>query len=502
MSWLEDKTTEFLQTIDQLKQQDAFPFFRPFENIGTRVKIGRQSYINFTSNDYLGLSQHPNLIRQAVSGTQRYGTGLGSSRLQASTDRHAELERRLARFMRYPACAVFTTGYQSVVGTLATYLDDDCVVVLDNLSHASILDGAAVAKGSHPKLEMRFFKHNSVRGLKRVLSSCKGRKVLVVVEGLYGADGDVAPLDEIVPLCKEHGAAIFVDDAHGIGSMGPSGRGTAEAFGVLGEVDLLMGSFSKSFGTVGGFICASQSLIDFLKVSARSFIYSASLPLAQVGAAAAALELMESDSDRLQRLRRNTEWFREGLLRLGYNLGESAYHITPLMIGDEEKAVTAAAYLYHGAHVIMLPFVYPGVPKGKARLRCNVTAAHGDAEMGYALEALAVVGSKLGLIPSGASTGAGTTRKLIWLAENKLRGLRNAGPGYLAAEATQAYQKLDQWARGKLGVGATNDEPETANSPSSGANGRSATTTASGSADAGVTQAGGVRDASETRPND
>lgn len=450
MSWLVDKTTDFLNTIDQLKEKDAYPFFRPFENIGPRVKIDSRSYINFTSNDYLGLSQHPSLIKHAVDGTQRYGTGLGSSRLQASTGRHDELESRLARFMGYPACATFTTGYQSVVGTLSTYLDNDCTVVLDNLSHASILDGAALAKGNHPGLEIRFFKHNSTKGLRRVLSSCAERKALVVVEGLYGADGDVAPLDELIKVCKEFGAATFVDDAHGVGSMGPTGRGTAEMFGVLQDVDFLMGSFSKCFGTVGGFICASEPLIEYLKVSARAFIYSASLPLAQVEAAMAALEIIESEPSRLSRLRTNAAFFREGLLRLGFSLGGAEHHITPLMIGDEEKAVTFAAYLYHGAQIIMLPFVYPGVPKGKARLRCNITAAHSRADMGFALEALSEIAQMLEIIPKGTTTGASKGRKLWWLAQSKVRGARNAGLGYVTGEVSEASKKIGRWARGRL----------------------------------------------------
>jgi 8-amino-7-oxononanoate synthase len=385
-----------------------------------------------------------------VAGTQQYGTGLGSSRLQASTPRHDELENRLARFLGFPACATFTTGYQSVVGTLSTYLDNDCTVVLDNLSHASILDGTALAKGNHPGLEIRFFKHNSIKGLRRVLSSCRDRKVLVVVEGLYGADGDVAPLDEIIKLCKEFDAATFVDDAHGIGCMGPTGRGTAEMFGVLQDVDFLMGSFSKCFGTVGGFICASRPIIDYLQLSARAFIYSASLPLAQVEAAMTALDFIDTDSSRLSRLRANAAFFREGLLRLGFSLGDAEHHITPLLIGDEEKAVTFAAYLYHGAQIIMLPFVYPGVPKGKARLRCNITAAHTRGDMGFALEALSEIGQQLEIIPKGTTTGTSKGRKLWWLAQSKLRGTHNAGLTYLAKEVSEGGKKIGRWARTRL----------------------------------------------------
>src|ERR1700679_1790729 len=208
MSWLHDQTTEMLTRIEEAKAKNAFPFFRPFENIGTRVRVGDGSYVNFTSNDYLGLSQHPKLIEAAVEGTRRYGTGLGSARPQATTVRHLELERRLARWTGYGACAVFTTGYQALVGVLQTFLDDQTSVVLDKLSHASIIDGVLMAQGKSPDLEVRFFRHNNVAHLDTILGATQNPKKMVVIEGLYSVDGDLAPLAQMVEVAKKHGAVV------------------------------------------------------------------------------------------------------------------------------------------------------------------------------------------------------------------------------------------------------------------------------------------------------
>ena len=220
MTWLHDKTTSFLDRIEEAKRLKAFPFFRPFENLGPRVKVGTGSYVNFTSNDYLGLTQHPKVIAAACAGTRKFGTGLGSARPQATSVRHDELEARLARWTNKEACAVFTTGYQSIVGTLSAFLDDETTVALDKLSHASIIDGVMLAQGMFPNLEVRWFSHNSPTRSTKVLASAANAKQLVVVEGLYSVDGDLAPLADFVTVCKKHGAAIVVDDAHGLGALG------------------------------------------------------------------------------------------------------------------------------------------------------------------------------------------------------------------------------------------------------------------------------------------
>lgn len=450
MSWLHDKTTSMHARIDEVKRQKAFPFFRPFENFGPRVKVGHGSYLNFTSNDYLGLSQHPTLIRAANRGTTAYGTGLGSARPQATSIRHRLLEERLAAWLRKDACAVFTTGYQSLVGTLASFLDGETSVILDKLSHASIIDGVMLAQGLHPDLEVRWFGHNKPSSLERALSTAENAKKLVVVEGLYSVDGDLAPLADFVTLCKRYGAAIMVDDAHGLGTLGPTGRGVAELHGVLHEIDLLVGTFSKSFGTVGGFVVADETLIDYMKLTARPFMFSASLPLAQVEAALAALDFIEKDPTYRRRLNWNTEYFRSGLRELGADLGESTTNITPIMLRDEPLTMKAAAYLFHGAGVIMMPFVHPGVPEGTERLRCNVTAAHTEAQMGYTLEALARVGGMLGFLPKSATGRGSTWQKAMWLIDHKVDSVRNGGPAHVAHELFGASKRACGWVRDRV----------------------------------------------------
>jgi 8-amino-7-oxononanoate synthase len=446
MSWLHDKTTEMLGRIEKVKSLRAYPYFRKFQNIGPRVSIGDGSYINYTSNDYLGLSQSPVLIEAAVAGTRKYGTGLGSARPQASSVRHDLLEERLAKWLGYTGCTVFTTGYQSLVGTMQTFLDDETTVVLDKLSHAAIIDGALLAKGQCEDLEIRFFKHNDVANLDKTLAGAANSKKMVVIEGLYSVDGDLAPLADMLTVARKHGAVVMLDDAHGLGTLGPTGRGVAEMQHVMGNVDLLIGTFSKSFGTVGGFLCADKALTDYVKVTARGFVFSASLPLAQVEAAMAALEIIEHDTTLIPRLQENGRRFREGLLSLGFNLGDSNTHITPIFLNDEELTMKFAAYLYHGAGVIMIPFVAPGVPKGKERLRCNVTAAHTEAQMGYTLEALAEIGKMLGVLGKGTATGAPQLEKAKWFLQHELDGVRNAGLPFLRrelkAQSRRLYDKL------------------------------------------------------------
>ncbi|MCC6526322.1 MAG: aminotransferase class I/II-fold pyridoxal phosphate-dependent enzyme [Polyangiaceae bacterium] len=434
MSWLHDQTTEMLRRIEEAKAKKAFPFFRPFENVGPRVKVGAGSYVNFTSNDYLGLSQHPKLIAAAIAGTRRYGTGLGSARPQATSVRHLLLEERLAKWTHYQGCAVFTTGYQALVGVLQTFLDDECTVVLDKLSHASIIDGVLMAQGKSPELEVRFCKHNNVKHLDSILASASHPKKMVVIEGLYSVDGDLAPLADMVAVAKKHGAVVVLDDAHGLGALGPTGLGVCELSGLVGEIDLLIGTFSKSFGTVGGFVCADQTLIDYLKLTARSFLFSATLPLAQCEAALAALDIISTDHSLFRKLEDNARFFRGGLEELGFDLGESTTHISPIFVKDEMKTLMFGAYLFHAAEVIMMPFVSPGVAPGTERLRCNVTAAHTKDEMGYTLEALAMIGKMLGVLPESAKTSASNARRIGYLIKNKAAGLLKNGLPFVRHE--------------------------------------------------------------------
>ncbi len=443
MSWLHEKTEEMLARIAKAKELEVFPFFRPFENVGPRVRVQGGSYVNFMSNDYLGLSQHPDVIAAAIEGVRKYGTGLGSARPQATSVRHNELERRLAAWTSYDACAVFTTGYQSLVGTLQAFLDDTTTVILDKLSHASIIDGVLLAQGAAPELEVRFFKHNNVEHLTSVLESSEHEKKMVVIEGLYSVDGDLAPVKRMIDVAKKHNAVLVLDDAHGLGALGATGRGVLELENMIGQADILIGTFSKSFGTTGGFVCADQNIIDYMKLTARSFCFSASLPLAQVEAALAALDIIETDYSLMRQLADNGAYFRKGLLSLGFDLGESSTHITPIFLNEEELTMKFAAYLFHGAGVMMMPFISPGVLKGKERLRCNVTAVHSKADMAYTLEALAEIGHRLGVVPQDRTTGASAIERAYLLAQNKFSGLRNAGLPYVWHELTAGKRNAE-----------------------------------------------------------
>jgi 8-amino-7-oxononanoate synthase len=434
MSWLHDKTTTILSRAAEAKEKKVFPFFRQFENIGPRVKVGSGSYLNFQSNDYLGLSQHPTLIKKANEGTKKFGTGLGSARPQATSVRHEYLESRLASWTGTDACAVFTTGYQALVGTLQSFSDDETTIILDRLCHASIIDGMLVAQGQNPDLEVRFFKHNDVKSLEKAVSGAANPKKLIVVEGLYSVDGDMTPLPDVIEIAKKYDAAVMLDDAHGLGTLGPTGRGVAEMHGCLREIDLLVGTFSKSFGCTGGFVCADRPLIDYLKLNARSFVFSASLPLAQVEAALAALDMMEADHSLFRRLADNGRFFREGLHELGFDIRESSTHLTPIFLNDEVLTMKFGAYLFHGADIMMMPFISPGVPPGTERLRCNVTLAHTKTDMGYTLEALAKIGSMLKVLPHGRKTSASNLQKTYWFVGNKLRALRQGGARYVMHE--------------------------------------------------------------------
>jgi 7-keto-8-aminopelargonate synthetase-like enzyme len=437
MSWLHDKTDTLIRRIDRAKTKKVFPYFKQFRNVGPRVRVGSGSYLNFQSNDYLGLSQDPRLVRRAIAGTKKFGTGLGSARPQATTIRHDHLERRLATWLGKQACAVFTTGYQALVGTLQAFSDDDTTLVLDRLCHASIIDGMLVAQGQNPDLEVRFFKHNDVKSLDKALSGASNKNKLIVVEGLYSVDGDLTPLPDVVEVARKHGASILLDDAHGFGTLGPTGRGVAELHGLLGEIDLLMGTFSKSFGAIGGFICADQVLIDYLKLTARSFVFSASLPLAQVEAVTAALDIMQTDPGIFRHLAENGRFFREGLRDLGLDIAEASTHLTPIFLRDEILTMKFGAYLFYGAGIMMMPFVAPGVPKGTERLRCNVTAAHTKSDMGYTLEALKKIGTMLNVLPESASTRASGLQRAGYYLGHKLGALRQGGASFVLHELDQ-----------------------------------------------------------------
>jgi 8-amino-7-oxononanoate synthase len=399
MSWIEEKATAELERIREAQQKQVYPYFKPFESGGLHTSIDGRPIVNFSSNDYLGLTTHPKVIEAAHAALDKFSCGLSSSRVQATTTAHVELEERLADYFKFESCLVFTTGYQAMVGTIMAFADKDTTLVLDNLSHACILDGTFLAAGTPMRQpEVRFFNHNSARSLNRVLGSRERKNAMVLIEGIYSLDGDEAPIQEIVEVCEKHENTVLVcDDAHGSGTLGTHGRGILEKAGLEGRVPIVVSTFSKTFGGIGGILLGSRDVVDHVKHQARSFLFSASLPVPLVAAASTILDMLVDDGEGLiAELHEKAAYMRKGLLDLGLDLGMSTTHIMPVMCRDEAKALfTHIALLESG--VMMVPITYPGVKKGEERLRVNVTRGHSREDMDKALSLLETYGRAFGL---------------------------------------------------------------------------------------------------------
>ncbi len=381
----------------QAKEAQAsglYPYFIPLtDSEGTEVTVGDHRLIMIGSNNYLGLTTHPKVRQAAIEATQRYGTSCTGSRfLNGTLELHLELERRLAKFIGTEAALVFSTGYQTNVGTISALVGRGDFVITDKDDHASIVDGCRLAYG-----EMRRFRHNDLAHLERVLAGLpEDTGKLVVVDGVFSMGGDIAPLPEIVPLCHKYGARLMVDDAHSVGVLG-GGRGTAAHFGVTDEVDLTMGTFSKSFASLGGFIAGAADVIHYVQHHARSLIFSASTPPSNAAAALAALEVMQEEPERIARVNQIGKRMQAGFRQLGFNVGTSATPIVPVIIGEDRDTFMAWRALYE-AGVYSNPVISPAVPPGSALLRTSYMATHSDEHLDQVLAAFAQVGQALGLI--------------------------------------------------------------------------------------------------------
>jgi glycine C-acetyltransferase len=393
MSWIDDKANAELGRIRDAKDQQVYPFFRPYESGGLHNSLAGKPVLQFSSNDYLGLTSHPKAMEAAKRAIDRYTMGLSSSRMQATTVAHVELEERLAKFFGFEAALTFTTGYQAMVGLISVLADSDTTLVLDNLSHACILDGTFLAAGTPKRApEVRFFNHNSAKSLERILKTKERKNALVLVEGVYSLDGDLGTLPEIVEVCARYDAVLVVDDAHGSGTLGKHGRGSLEHFGLEGRVPLLMTAFSKVFGGIGGLLLGSADVIELIKNNARSFMFSASLPAPVVAVVSEILSVLEEEGPALvEELHEKSAYMRKALIQLGFNLGKSNTHIMPPLCGDENKALFMHVALLENG-VMMVPVVYPAVRKGDERLRLNVTRGHSKEDMDRALGLLETYG--------------------------------------------------------------------------------------------------------------
>ncbi len=373
------------------READLLPYFRRLEGpAGPVVEMEGAERIMLGSNNYLGLTADPRVIEAAHDAIRRYGTGLTGSRLLNGTlDLHLQLEAEIAEWMGTEEAIVFTTGHQSNVGTLGTILAPGDTVIADSADHASILDGCLLSRA-----KLRPFKHNRLDRLEKMLERAgdDGGGVLVVVDGVFSMEGDVAPLPRIVELVKAHGARLMVDEAHAAGVLGARGAGACELFGVEADVDLRMGTFSKSLASCGGFIAGSHEVIDFLRISSRAFLFTASNVPAAVGAALAALRIVRSDEgpELFARVLHSAAYLKQGLSDLGFKVVEDPSGVTtpvvPVVVGDDWKAVLLWRALYD-AGVYVNVAIHPAVPPGGALLRTSVMATHDEATLDRALEA-------------------------------------------------------------------------------------------------------------------
>jgi glycine C-acetyltransferase len=405
MSWIDDKAHAELARVRDAKKNQVYPYFREFEVGGLHTQIGGRPVINFSSNDYLGLTSHPKVKEAAKKAVDKYACGLSSSRPQATTTEHVELEQRLAKWFGYESCLLFTTGYQAMLGTIAALADKDTTLILDSYSHACILDGTFLAAGVPGRApEVRFFNHNSAKSLERILKTRERKNALVLVEGVYSLDGDKAHLGEFVEICERYGAVLLVDDAHGTGTLGRRGTGILEEMNLVDRVPVAVSTFSKTFGGIGGLLLASREVVDLVKHNARSFLFSASLPVPVVAAAATILDILEDQGPALvEELHQKSDYFRSKLKEAGFELGASNTHIMPVMCREERKTLFMHVALLE-CGVLMVPLTYPSVKHGEERLRVNITRGHTQEDMDTALELLKTYGEAF-FVLSGEDIG-------------------------------------------------------------------------------------------------
>jgi 8-amino-7-oxononanoate synthase len=378
----------------EAQEAGFYPYFIPLtDSEGTEVTIGDHRLVMIGSNNYLGLTTHPQVRRAAIEATEKYGTSCTGSRfLNGTLQLHLELERELARFMGKEAALVFPTGYQTNVGTISALVGRHDFVITDKDDHASIVDGCKMSFG-----EVRRFGHNNVDHLERVLSRLpEDAGKLVVVDGVFSMGGDLAPLPEVVPLCQAYGARLMVDDAHAVGVVG-GGRGTAAHFGLNDEADLIMGTFSKSFASLGGFIAGDDDVVHYVQHHARSLIFSASMSPANTAAALAALHVMEDEPERIERVNEIAAHMRTEFRQMGFDVGNTVTPIIPIIIGDDMPTMVAWKALYE-AGVYTNPVIPPAVPSGSSLLRTSYMATHTDEQLEHVLSAFEEVGERLDII--------------------------------------------------------------------------------------------------------
>jgi glycine C-acetyltransferase len=383
------------QEIDSLKQQNLFRRLRVLdEEQRARTTIDGREVVNLSSNNYLGLTTHPRLRARALDALEKLGVGSGSVRTIAGTmEIHLELERRLAEFKKVEAVVVFQSGFAANAGTVSAVLAKDDVVISDELNHASIIDGCRLSRAT-----IKVFPHKDIEAARRIARSLPaGQRKLLITDGVFSMDGDLGNLPALCEVAEETGCIMMVDDAHASGVFGANGRGTVDHFDMHGRVDIQVGTLSKAFGALGGYVAGSRNLIEFLYHRARPFLFSTSHPPAVAAACLAALDVLMEEPEIIERLWQNTRFFKEGLVRLGFDSGLSESPITPVIAGEGARAMKLSDRLFEEG-VFAQGIAYPTVARDKARVRTIVTATHTREDLEFALDKFAKVGRELGMI--------------------------------------------------------------------------------------------------------
>jgi 7-keto-8-aminopelargonate synthetase and related enzymes len=384
MGLLQDKLAKY-DAPQQVKAKGVYPYFRCIESEQhTEVIMSGRKVLMFGSNSYLGLTNHPKVIEAAIEATQKYGTGCAGSRfLNGTLDIHIELERELAEFVGKEDAIIYSTGFQVNLGVVSCVTGREDYIICDELDHASIVEGRRLSFSTALK-----FKHNDMQSLEKELQKCKPESVkLIVVDGVFSMEGDITNLPEIVRLSKKYNASIMVDEAHGLGVLGNQGRGTCDHFGLTKEVDLIMGTFSKSFASLGGFIAGNESIINYLRHNSRSYIFSASATPAAVAAARTALHIMQNEPERIQNLWDNTHYALKRFRDLGFEIGNTATPIIPLYVRDQEKTFMVTKMLFDEG-VFVNPVIPPACSPEDTLIRFSLMATHSIDQIDFAIEKL------------------------------------------------------------------------------------------------------------------
>ena len=394
-----EKCREFTK-VDEYKQRGLYPYFVPIaENNGTRVKMNGREVLMIGSNNYLGLTKDPRVQEAAIKAVEKYGTSCSGSRfLNGTYELHEELEARLARFVNKEAALVFGTGYQTNAGAISTLLENNSIIITDKTNHSSIFDGVFLGAALNPRVVIKRYRHNDMEDLERVFQALNpDLPKLIVTDGVFSMEGDVVKLPRMIELCQQYGCGLYLDDAHGLGVVGKTGRGTMEHYDKFNQVDVVMSTFSKTFSSLGGFVAGKKEVINYIKHFSRQLIFSAAIPPANTASVLKVLEIMETEPQHVARLQEIGSTMRREFQALGFDTGESETPIIPILVRDFDKTFAFWSALFE-AGIYTNAVVPPGVPADRSLLRTSYMAIHTDDDLQHVLSTFKKIGKGMGII--------------------------------------------------------------------------------------------------------